>query len=777
MRQFPGVDPLVIGPNGTPFFLHGRFAKVADTGESASISHLRRHLPAVLGALGVSPGQLKLRTAELDEVGFRHFSFGLELHGREIVGASLLMHVDRDGWLYMVNGTIPDEIKPVPMEARIQRDQAREKVRQRSAAGQLRNIRDRVTYVLAHEGAPLHLAWEVKHDDQIADGSITVTTYIDAVTGEHILTEEPIFDAKSRSVRNANSGIMYDERYNPPAFYRPNTVARSEGQGSTNSAAVNAAYDNAGVTYDYFKERFTYDGMNNAGVTANLIANSTFVFGSQSGYLQTGQNSLFANLNFGDGEKPYVYLGTGPTLNPNRTDSHSHAIDIVAHEWTHGVLHYRSIGPLGYNGQTGAINEGLSDVFGAMTERKKKNNVTDANVWLMGETTGTVIRSMAAPNTGAGQFDYFPGYNPATHGPHAGATIVGLAFNLLCAGGTHPNPSGKPGVNVPGIGESAAEQAFFHALRYSIPSGASFQSTKHAIAQSGGSLSGELTRNAVYFAFDAVGVPYGPGNLRAVNISTRAWVGTGSDVMIAGFVISGVGSKPFLARGVGPRLASFGVPGVLANPFLNLSNNTGTFSVANDDWWQDDPTGKAAAASAVGAFSLSSGSQDAATLPTLGAGTYTAIVSGVNQGTGNALMEVYDTDPNNPLRLVNISTRARVRTTDPIIAGFSVTGTTGKKLLIRAVGPRLTSFGVPGALANPTLSLRNQQGHELYSNDDWSQAWNAAAIQSATAQVYAFSLPAGSADSAMLVELPPGLYTGVVSGGDGVALVEVYEVP
>lgn len=165
----------------------------------------------------------------------------------------------------------------------------------------------------------------------------------------------------------------------------------------------------------------------------------------------------------------------------------------------------------------------------------------------------------------------------------------------------------------------------------------------------------------------------------------------------------------------------------------------------------------------------------------LGRGRLSCSPVRVGSGTGTALVEVYDTDLNHPLRLVNFSTRARARTlspnNDPIVAGFVVTGNTGKKLLIRAIGPTRGSFGVPEALADPTLSLRNQLGHQLYFNDNWGQAWNVAAIQSATAQVGAFPLPNGSADSVLLVELPPGIYTGIAAGSDGVALVEVYEIP
>jgi hypothetical protein len=104
---------------------------------------------------------------------------------------------------------------------------------------------------------------------------------------------------------------------------------------------------------------------------------------------------------------------------------------------------------------------------------------------------------------------------------------------------------------------------------------------------------------------------------------------------------------------------------------------------------------------------------------------------------------------------------------------------TPKKLLIRGVGPALTTFGVANALANPTLSIVDSTGKTIATNDDWEQNNNVDEVRSITA-LLAFPLPAGSKDAALLVTLPPGAYSCVVSGvanTSGTALVEVYEVP
>ena len=141
-------------------------------------------------------------------------------------------------------------------------------------------------------------------------------------------------------------------------------------------------------------------------------------------------------------------------------------------------------------------------------------------------------------------------------------------------------------------------------------------------------------------AYDA-----GTGNTpRLVNLSTRNQVGTGSDALIAGFVINGNVPMRLLVRGVGPSLATlFGVAGALTDPRLELHatiNNQDTIIAANDNW-ADEP-GATNAAASVAAFALPSGSKDAALVVTLPAGSYTAVLSGVNGATGNGLVEVYE---------------------------------------------------------------------------------------------------------------------------------------
>lgn len=279
---------------------------------------------------------------------------------------------------------------------------------------------------------------------------------------------------------------------------------------------------------------------------------------------------------------------------------------------------------------------------------------------------------------------------------------------------------------------------------------------------------------------------------RLINMSCRGLAGTGPNSLIAGFVVGGNGTSGFqhvLVRASGPALTPFGVTGALPDPTLKLySGSSGASLLASDASWGGAASISGSAAR-VGAFAWTDAtSKDSALLETLTPGPYTANLSGASGDSGVALAEVYDETPiggdtSSTPRLINLSARNMVGSgTGTLIAGFVISGTTSKTVLIRASGPALIPFGLSGTLSDPLLQLFGSNpggGSTLIQSD---AGWGGSPqIASIAASVGAFSWgTSATADSAIVVTLPPGAYTAEVSGatGDtGIALVEVYEVP
>jgi len=248
------------------------------------------------------------------------------------------------------------------------------------------------------------------------------------------------------------------------------------------------------------------------------------------------------------------------------------------------------------------------------------------------------------------------------------------------------------------------------------------------------------------------------------NISSRLPVQTGDNVLIGGFIVTGTQQKKVIIRALGPSVP---VPGALADPTLELYSGS-TLLEANDNW-VDSPNKQAIIDSGI----APSNNRESAIVRALPANNsaYTAIVRGVNNTTGIGVVEVYDLDRSVDSKLANISTRGLVQTGDNVlIAGTIILGETPQKVIVRALGP---STGVPGAMADPTLELRDSNGALLEANDNWVDSPNKQAIIDSTIP------PKNNLESAIVRTLPANgaQYTAIVRGVNnttGIAVVEIY---
>ncbi|HRE80183.1 MAG TPA: immunoglobulin domain-containing protein [Opitutaceae bacterium] len=251
---------------------------------------------------------------------------------------------------------------------------------------------------------------------------------------------------------------------------------------------------------------------------------------------------------------------------------------------------------------------------------------------------------------------------------------------------------------------------------------------------------------------------------RMTNLSVRTTLGSAAP-LIVGMVVAG-GEKPVVLRAIGPTLTGFGVPGAMEDPRLSFFQGSQRAG-ENDNWGGSKFMADTFAS--VGAFALPAASLDASLMPTV-KGAATVQVSGSSGGT--VLVEAYDAG-NAQARLINLSARNYVgRGGDVLIAGFTISGTLPKTVLIRGIGPTLKTFGVAQTLADPKLDVYSA-GRVIAENDTWSES-----LRTTFASVGAFELSSGSKDAALLLTLAPGSYTVQLSGADGgvgEGMIEVYD--
>jgi thermolysin len=442
-----------------------------------------------------------------------------------------------------------------------------------------------------------HLAYRIQM--RLGDGSTRITMpviFIDAHTGEKIFSYDNLQTGTGSSLYSGNVTIntssvgstyymedltrkigTFDFRNGTSTTYRF-TDTDDVWDSSSQRAAVDAHYG-AMKTYDYYYNVHGRRGVdNNDGPgTVTAAANSNIkLLASRVHYGRNYNNAYWdgSTMTYGDGD--------GSTFSPLTT------LDICGHEMTHGVIERTA--NLTYSGESGALNESMADVFGAMVESYARGGAITADTWKIGEqaytpgTAGDALRYMddphKAPNSGFTADDdpdhYAERYTGTADngGVHINSGIGNKAFYLVAAGGTHH----RSGVTVTGIGATKAAKIWYRALTYYMTSGTNFAgartATLNAAADLYGSSSAEYTTVAT--AWCAVGVGSCPGP--SPTPTPTPTPGGGSELIVNGSFEGSL--SPWVSSGSGAFYTSNGNYAKSGTGYIYLGvNNSATGQV------------------------------------------------------------------------------------------------------------------------------------------------------------------------------------------------------
>jgi vibriolysin len=473
-----GLQVVAVDEAAVPTFVTGPLGAVPTGAEAVHSVQPARLLPVlerVAPLFRLNPGDLYLKKAYVGFDGDAHYRYGVRRNGIEVYGGELRLHA-RDGAVFAANTNARGDLL-APYKASVSPEAAIAVAKEdrESPAGVTVSGEPRLVYW--REGEQLVLAYDVRVKGTKEDGTpLHDSVLVNARSGDAFLRISHIHSARFRRV--------YDGKNQTPL---PGVPARSEGDPPVADPIVNSAYDNLGSVYECFSNLFGRDSYDNAG--AQLISTVHYRNNYVNAYWDGTQ------LVFGDGD--------GTTAS-----NLARAVDVTAHELAHAVTDASS--GLIYSGESGGLNESISDIFGAVCEWNSKGRVVDANTWLFAEEVwtpdipGDALRYMHNPTLDGSSLDHYADYASGVD-VHYSSGISNLAFYLLSEGGLHPRfPGQSP---VPGIGIEKAARIVYKMNEDLLLPSSSFESAKTAAEQASVQLGYDAaTTGSVTAAWKAVGV-------------------------------------------------------------------------------------------------------------------------------------------------------------------------------------------------------------------------------------------------------------------------------
>jgi thermolysin len=479
-----------------------------------------------VAARALAPDELVTRQQELDELSMAHTRFQQRHRGVPVFGGEAIVHLDRAGETFAVTDDLVPDVR-VDVEPILTAEEAVDRAIAEHGCRDCLTAAPEVELFVLRQGVRDHLVFQVqlRQEDGSHDTAFPVY-FVDAHTGETVWHYDNLQTATGSGSSLYSGTVSFTTYYRSSnaTYYLEDTVRKVgtfDNRNTTNStyrftdtdnswtsstqrAGVDAHYG-AMMTYDYFKNVHGRNGIDGSGGPGyyTSIDGVTRLISSRVHY-GSNYNNAFWNgslMTYGDGD--------GTTFSPLVT------LDICGHEMTHGITE-RTAG-LVYSGQSGALNESMSDVFGAMVERYAYGENT--NTWKIGEqaytpaTSGDALRHMDNPHLASNRGytadddpDHYSERYTGTAdngGVHINSGIPNKVFYLLAKGGTH-----HLGGSVTGIGADAAARIWYRALTSYMTSSTNFSGARTATLNAAAALygSGSAQYNAVAAAWTACGV-------------------------------------------------------------------------------------------------------------------------------------------------------------------------------------------------------------------------------------------------------------------------------
>jgi vibriolysin len=389
--------------------------------------------------------------------------------------------VDTERNIYAANGSARTGDVAEP-RARVAPEMAAAQAQKDSTATQARaSAAAELVYVLLEGAAPPRLAYEVRVTGEREGMPVEDLVYVDAERGEVLLVNPRIHSALQRKVHTASNGTA-----------TPGTLRRAEGQAATGDTHLDTNYERLGETYNCYKTLFNRDSINNEG--AALVSTVHYARNYVNAYWDGVQ------MVYGDGDNVNSL--------PLGLDS-----DVTTHELTHAVTQYAS--NLVYSGESGGLNESMSDIFAGVCESWGRDWALDADVFKVGEdiwtpgVSGDALRYMDDPAKDNISLDFYGDYYAGVD-VHYSSGISNLVFSLMAKGGTHPR--GKTSNVVPAIGAQKAGRVFYKANTEFFTPVTTFEQARTYTLQAAEALYGAGSPEVVSVteAWKAVGIPAAP---------------------------------------------------------------------------------------------------------------------------------------------------------------------------------------------------------------------------------------------------------------------------